>query len=988
MVYPVDRTPRNIRPYRKQAFDGVGVPSKEKEKTKKSEAPKAGPVHQFPMQQLVPIETQPITFDPNNDIDMIDDRTQTQKRKTTTADAAIEKSRWASRASDVSKSVDPAKIAEKLLDLPVTLQVRDIAGSSREVASSLIDMLKLKKVDTVSAASITPTSHLITSRTGSLIRLQMECNFKPVTFIVDTGSQLNIISEKVCKNIVRKPINTGEAITMNDANGGTGRLLGLVEDIPLKLGHVTTPISAYVAENPPFDGLLGRPWQQAHKIGIEEREDGTYLMFPATRGYPKSEMLVISQPASELSPGVYTTTVKEQGNEDSDEPPMEYEDTVEAGLEEEKEEELPELLSDSGYSSDEEDSVCTPYETSDSDTGPDSSDSPNSPDTIDLEELDSQSLRTRIIRLDTEASQPLPDHLAQLLTQARGATGFSDPPQFNQVTWAGPSMMTAQNTLMFENTTQGELPTFLLPNALLSTDTGAYYGHIVVNILPLQRVQTTPPRVNALRARVFPPRSYRYIPPTQPSPVPLILLRVIIGQREIPFLLDTGSQVDCIRTDVFQALGGILHRPRHNLTLVNANGKPISTHGSWRTAVTFGSVTSITDLHIVDNLTSLGILGQPWQRTNRMWFRHFTDGTLIGVQSQDGRQTHETLITMPPVPPMTWGQVGSLSASISEVEDGQLSDASTMDLSESEVEGRSQTATTSYGRSQTLPTQTQPTISDTPESTHNTDLVLYTPQHDPWKADFECNRESGPGEGVLEGRMYRDLLVKYAADHKLELQPDTPSIELPEVVSANQMSLSESWRVQSVDNQELLILKNILVKVDGRYREGHAALHILYFPHTTERMVEARIAEDKAAMNSTESLVLSSDDDEPLSPTHRVFPRWVQADLEDFIDELEDHEIGGHAQRWRLSFTPEPDQERPRHHATLTPVQKEDIASDRDLDEDYDMLDHDPTGEIPTDDEEDDDNSPPPPPNTPNEPHMGTYPLRRITRRMHTSNNL
>ncbi|OSC96235.1 hypothetical protein PYCCODRAFT_1347913, partial [Trametes coccinea BRFM310] len=75
------------------------------------------------------------------------------------------------------------------------------------------------------------------------------------------------------------PINMDEAISMNDANGGSGRLLGLVEDIPLKIGHVKTPISAYVAENPPFDGLLGRPWQRAHKIGIEERDDGTYLTF-------------------------------------------------------------------------------------------------------------------------------------------------------------------------------------------------------------------------------------------------------------------------------------------------------------------------------------------------------------------------------------------------------------------------------------------------------------------------------------------------------------------------------------------------------------------------------------------------------------------------------------------------------------------------------------------------------------------------------------
>ncbi|KAH9855427.1 hypothetical protein C2E23DRAFT_724041, partial [Lenzites betulinus] len=254
MIYPVDNTQRNASAYQKQTFDGVEVP------TRKARQREPG-ILPMPVQRKASVEAQPIMTRMDIDVDM------------------TERTRSTARISDVARTVDPARIAEKLLDLPITLPVREIAGSSREIASNLIDMLKLKKVDTVSTASLPPTSHLVTSHTGSLIRLQMECNLKPVTFIVDTGSQLNIISEKVCKNIVRRPINTGESITMNDANGGTGRLLGLVEDIPLKLGHVATPISAYVAESPPFDGLLGRPWQQAHKIGIEERDDGTYLTF-------------------------------------------------------------------------------------------------------------------------------------------------------------------------------------------------------------------------------------------------------------------------------------------------------------------------------------------------------------------------------------------------------------------------------------------------------------------------------------------------------------------------------------------------------------------------------------------------------------------------------------------------------------------------------------------------------------------------------------
>ncbi|KAI0349167.1 hypothetical protein OH77DRAFT_1533267 [Trametes cingulata] len=147
LVYPVERRTKETKIARKQAFDGVQVPRSDKGKSRESgSAPRTSAAQpRVPMQRLIPMETQAETFNPDNDIEMIEDRTQVQRKKVQASEPAAEKTRWTPRASDVSKTVDPGKIAEKLLDLPVTLQVRDIAGASREVASSLIDMLKLKK---------------------------------------------------------------------------------------------------------------------------------------------------------------------------------------------------------------------------------------------------------------------------------------------------------------------------------------------------------------------------------------------------------------------------------------------------------------------------------------------------------------------------------------------------------------------------------------------------------------------------------------------------------------------------------------------------------------------------------------------------------------------------------------------------------------------------------------------------------------------------
>ncbi|KAG1791563.1 uncharacterized protein HD556DRAFT_1445194 [Suillus plorans] len=66
---------------------------------------------------------------------------------------------------------------------------------------------------------------------------------------------------------------------MNDANGGEGKLRGLVENVPLSCGAVHTKANLYVGDHVPFNLLLGRPWQRGNYVSIDERQDGTWLVF-------------------------------------------------------------------------------------------------------------------------------------------------------------------------------------------------------------------------------------------------------------------------------------------------------------------------------------------------------------------------------------------------------------------------------------------------------------------------------------------------------------------------------------------------------------------------------------------------------------------------------------------------------------------------------------------------------------------------------------
>ena len=83
----------------------------------------------------------------------------------------------------------------------------------------------------------------------------------------------------MCDLKIRRPVDNLEKISIADANGGQGKLEGMVADIPLNCGQVATTANLYVGTHMPFELLLGRSWQRGNYITIDEQRDGTYLLF-------------------------------------------------------------------------------------------------------------------------------------------------------------------------------------------------------------------------------------------------------------------------------------------------------------------------------------------------------------------------------------------------------------------------------------------------------------------------------------------------------------------------------------------------------------------------------------------------------------------------------------------------------------------------------------------------------------------------------------
>ena len=196
----------------------------------------------------------------------------------------VSKGRSLGRQSELSTQTESQQVIRNILDVPVVMPLRDLLGSSKEICSGIQDVIRVKNtkpaITVTSREEPTVLGSTFSSRTrGILIRFSVELEGKPIVAIMDTGSQLNVVSEVTAQRLIKKPIDLSKGVSMNDANGGEGYLKGLVSNVALSCGGVHTKANLYVGENVPFDLLLGRPWQRGNFVSIDERAQGTYLLF-------------------------------------------------------------------------------------------------------------------------------------------------------------------------------------------------------------------------------------------------------------------------------------------------------------------------------------------------------------------------------------------------------------------------------------------------------------------------------------------------------------------------------------------------------------------------------------------------------------------------------------------------------------------------------------------------------------------------------------
>ncbi|KAJ6540933.1 hypothetical protein B0H10DRAFT_1643494, partial [Mycena sp. CBHHK59/15] len=120
--------------------------------------------------------------------------------------------RGAGRHSEVSSQVQKGAVLNKLLDVQITLPLREILATSRELSNGLQELIKVKNNHKVTAYAMSRDNPIVAStfvaqNRGFLIEMLLECGGKTITAIIDTGSQLNIVRENIARSIIKKPID-------------------------------------------------------------------------------------------------------------------------------------------------------------------------------------------------------------------------------------------------------------------------------------------------------------------------------------------------------------------------------------------------------------------------------------------------------------------------------------------------------------------------------------------------------------------------------------------------------------------------------------------------------------------------------------------------------------------------------------------------------------------------------------------------------------
>ncbi|KAK4700762.1 hypothetical protein P7C70_g5480, partial [Phenoliferia sp. Uapishka_3] len=208
--------------------------------------------------------------------------------------------------SAVESKADTQSVLEKLLQQEVTISMSTILASSPELAKAMVNECRRKRMPagnqevnhvswTGEEVSEMPQVNLNSyegSRgtpkaksyyAGVLAFANVNIEGETIKALLDNGSMICMMQDRVRRRL-GLPIRTDGTHRVRMAGGSTETMMGISEDVPVKIGGVTTYVHFFISEGSSNAVLLGQNFLRQVEARFSYHADGSVMMGMTHKG--------------------------------------------------------------------------------------------------------------------------------------------------------------------------------------------------------------------------------------------------------------------------------------------------------------------------------------------------------------------------------------------------------------------------------------------------------------------------------------------------------------------------------------------------------------------------------------------------------------------------------------------------------------------------------------------------------------------------------
>lgn len=175
-------------------------------------------------------------------------------------------------------------IIQRSLDTPISITIRELYSAAPEARKYIKDQLTTRRIPMGPTAAVSaleqypddgddtphstfthqtlppPGPLVVANQVEELRTIPLELNGKlTVDAILDEGSQITAIRRDIWERLAF-PLLSTQTMVMEAANSSKDSTLGLLRDLPARIGRSTFYLQVQVVENASYEMLLGRPF--------------------------------------------------------------------------------------------------------------------------------------------------------------------------------------------------------------------------------------------------------------------------------------------------------------------------------------------------------------------------------------------------------------------------------------------------------------------------------------------------------------------------------------------------------------------------------------------------------------------------------------------------------------------------------------------------------------------------------------------------------